>query len=316
MLCPGFRDIAKVDRLASMRAFVKVVEAGSFVRGADKLGISTTTASRLVAELEEHLGTRLLQRTTRKLHLTDAGQRYFDRALQLLSDLEEAESEVGSATTTPRGRLRISVGQTFGVRQLSALFPRFQAMYPEVELEVFATDRRVDLIEEGFDLAVRMSLELPPAYVARHLCVIRVVVCASPAYLKQNGTPKTPQDLLAHNCLTVTSGGFENRWLFEGADGSQTVQVHGNYRSDSGDLLRGAALAGQGIVYLPTFIVGEELARGELVPILRKWQLPQIDAKVVYPSRRFVSAKVRAFTEFLQREFAGEPEWDRWMQET
>ena len=302
-----------MDQLASMRAFVKVVEAGSFVRGADKLGISTTSASRLVAELEEHLGTRLLQRTTRKLNLTDAGQRYLERATQLLSDLEEAENEVGSSTTTPRGRLRISVGQTFGVRQLSALFPRFQAKYPEIELEVFATDRRVDLIEEGFDLAVRMSLELPPTYVARHLCVIRVVVCASPAYLKKHGTPRAPQDLLGHNCLTVTSGGFENRWLFGGADGAQTVQVRGNYRSDSGDLLRSAALAGQGIVYLPTFIVGEELARGELVPILRKWQLPQLDAKVVYPTRRFVSAKVRAFTEFLQKEFAGEPEWDRWM---
>ena len=305
-----------MDRLQSMRAFVKVVEAGSFVRGADKLGISTTSASRLVAELEEHLGTRLLQRTTRKLHLTDAGQRYFERATQLLSDLEEAESEVGSATTTPRGRLRISVGQTFGVRQLSALFPRFQEKYPEVELEVFATDRRVDLIEEGFDLAVRMSLELPPAYVARHLCTIRVVVCASPAYLQQHGRPHAPRDLVEHNCLTVTSGGFENRWSFEGPDGTQTVQVRGNYRSDSGDLLRAAALAGQGIVYLPTFIVGEELARGELAPILREWRLPQIDAKVVYPTRRFVSAKVRAFTEFLQQEFAGEPAWDRWMATT
>jgi len=303
-----------MDRLASMRAFVKVVEAGSFVRGADKLGISTTSASRLVAELEEHLGTRLLQRTTRKLHLTEAGQRYFDRALQLLSDLEEAENEVGSSTTTPRGRLRISVGQTFGVRQLSALFPRFQEKFPDVELEVFATDRRVDLIEEGFDLAVRMSLEIPPTYVARHMCTIRVVVCASPAYLEKHGTPKTPQELATHNCLTVPSGGFENRWLFTDADGgAQTVLVRGNYRSDSGDLLRAAALAGQGVVYLPTFILGDELARGELVPILREWSLPQIEARVVYPTRRFVSAKVRAFTEFLQQEFAGEPVWDRWM---
>jgi len=302
-----------MDRLASMRAFVKVVEAGSFVRGADKLGISTTSASRLVAELEEHLGTRLLQRTTRKLHLTDAGQRYFERASQLLSDIEEAEEEVGSATTTPRGRLRISVGQTFGVRQLSSVFPRFQEKYPEVELEVFATDRRVDLIEEGFDLAVRMSLEIPATYVARRLCAIRVVVCGSPGYLATRGTPKIPQDLASHNCLTVPSGGFENRWLFEGADGAITVQVRGDYRSDSGDLLRAAALAGQGLVYLPTFIVGEELARGELVPLLREWKTPALEARVVYPTRRFVSAKVRAFTEFLQEEFAGDPPWDRWM---
>ena len=302
-----------MDRLASMRAFVKVVEAGSFVRGADQLGISTTSASRLVAELEEHLGTRLLQRTTRKLHLTDAGQRYFERASQLLSDIEEAEEEVGSATTTPRGRLRISVGQTFGVRQLSSVFPRFQEKYPDVELEVFATDRRVDLIEEGFDLAVRMSLEIPATYVARRLCAIRVVVCGSPGYLATRGTPAVPQDLASHNCLTVPSGGFENRWLFEGAEGAITVQVRGDYRSDSGDLLRAAALAGQGLVYLPTFIVGEELARGELVPLLREWKTPSLEARVVYPTRRFVSAKVRAFTQFLQEEFAGDPPWDGWM---
>jgi DNA-binding transcriptional LysR family regulator len=302
-----------MDRLASMRAFVKVVEAGSFVRGADQLGISTTSASRLVAELEQHLGTRLLQRTTRKLHLTDAGQRYFERASQLLSDIEEAEEEVGSATTTPRGRLRISVGQTFGARQLSSVFPRFQEKYPDVKLEVFATDRRVDLIEEGFDLAVRMSLEIPATYVARRLCAIRVVVCGSPEYLATRGTPAVPQDLAAHNCLTVPSGGFENRWLFEGAEGAITVQVRGDYRSDSGDLLRAAALAGQGLVYLPTFIVGEELARGELVPLLREWKTPSLEARVVYPTRRFVSAKVRAFTEFLQEEFAGDPPWDRWM---
>ena len=302
-----------MDQLQAIRVFVKVVEAGSFVGGADKVEISTTTASRLVAELDAHLGTRLLQRTTRRLHLTEAGQRYFERATQLLSDLDEAEAEVGAATTTPHGRLRISVGLTFGVRQLSALFPRFQAMHPQVELEVHATDRRVDLVEEGFDLAVRMSLELPPTYVARPLCLIRVVCCASPAYLAARGTPRQPQDLAKHNCLTVPSGGFENRWSFEGAQGPVTVQVKGNYRSDSGDLLRAAALAGQGVVYLPTFIVGEELARGELVPLLRDWRMPSLEARVVYPSRRFLSAKVRAFTEFLQREFAGEPEWDRWL---
>jgi DNA-binding transcriptional LysR family regulator len=182
-----------------------------------------------------------------------------------------------------------------------------------VELEVFATDRRVDLIEEGFDLAVRMSLEIPATYVARRLCAIRVVVCGSPGYLATRGMPAIPQDLAAHNCLTVPSGGFEDRWLFEGAEGAITVQVRGDYRSDSSDLLRAAALAGQGLVYLPTFIVGEELARGELVPLLREWKTPSLEARVVYPTRRFVSAKVRAFTEFLQEEFAGDPPWDRWM---
>jgi DNA-binding transcriptional LysR family regulator len=140
-----------------------------------------------------------------------------------------------------------------------------------------------------------------------------MVVCASPAYLKKHGTPRTPQELAQHNCLTLPSGGFEGRWPFEGPDGPFQVQVRGDYRSDSGDMLRSAALVGQGITYLPTFIVGDELATGELVPLLRDWTTAFTDAKVVYPTRRFVSAKVRAFTEFLQHEFAGDPPWDRWI---
>jgi DNA-binding transcriptional LysR family regulator len=302
-----------MDRFLSMQAFSKVVEAGSFVRGAEKLGMSTTSVSRLIAELEEHLGTRLLQRTTRRLHLTDAGHRFIERATQLLTDLQEAEAEVGSATTTPRGRLRISVPLTFGVRHLANLFPRYRMKYPEVELEVHATDRRVDLIEEGFDLALRLSLEIPPTYVARRLTVVRLVVCAAPDYLKRHGTPRTPQDLAEHNCLTLPSGGFEGRWPLEGVDGVVTVRVSGDFRADSGDLLRSAALAAQGIIMLPTFIIGDDLARGDLVPLLPKWRPPYTDAVIIYPTRRFVSAKVHTFTEFMQQEFAGDPSWDRWM---
>jgi len=182
-----------------------------------------------------------------------------------------------------------------------------------VELEVHATDRRVDLIEEGFDLALRLSLEIPPTYVARPLTVVRLVVCAAPAYLKRHGTPRTPQDLAEHNCLTLPSGGFEDRWPLEGADGVVTVRVRGDFRADSGDLLRSAALAAQGIILLPTFIVGDDLVRGDLLPLLPKWRPPHTDAVIIYPTRRFVSAKVHTFTEFLQQEFAGDPPWDRWM---
>ena len=302
-----------MDRFLSMRAFSKVVEAGSFVHGAEKLGMSTTSVSRLIAELEDHLGTRLLQRTTRRLHLTDAGRRFIERATQLLSDLEEIEAEVGSVTTTPRGRLRISVPLTFAIRHLAELFTRYRKKYPGVELEVHATDRRVDLIDEGFDLALRLSLEIPPTYVARPLTVVRLVVCAAPAYLKHHGTPRVPQDLAEHNCLTLPSGGFEDRWPLEGKDGVVTVRVRGDFRADSGDLLRSAALAAQGIILLPTFIVGDDLARGDLVELLPKWRPPHTDAMIIYPTRRFVSAKVRTFTEFLQHEFAGDPPWDRWM---
>jgi DNA-binding transcriptional LysR family regulator len=302
-----------MDRFQSIQAFSKVVEAGSFVGGAEKLGISTTSISRLVAELEEHLGTRLLQRTTRRLHLTDAGRRFIERASVLLSDLEEAEAEVGATTTTPRGRLRISVPLTFGIRHLADRFPRYRQLYPEVELEVHATDRRIDLIEEGFDLAVRLSREIPPTYVARPLTIVRLVVCAAPAYIKRHGAPRTPQDLTEHNCLTLPSGGYEDRWPLEGEDGTVTVHVRGDFRADSGDLLRSAALAAQGIILLPTFIVGDDLLSGDLIPLLSKWRPPHGEAKIVYPSRRFLSAMVRTFNEFLQQEFAGEPPWDRWM---
>jgi DNA-binding transcriptional LysR family regulator len=199
------------------------------------------------------------------------------------------------------------------VRHLAPAIAAYGERHPRVRFDVELSDRVVDLVEEGFDLAVRMSLEIPATYVARRLCAIRVVVCGSPGYLATRGTPAIPQDLASHNCLTVPSGGFEDRWLFEGAEGAITVQVRGDYRSDSSDLLRAAALAGPGLVYLPTFIVGEELARGELVPLLREWKTPSLEARVVYPTRRFVSAKVRAFTEFLQEEFAGDPPWDRWM---
>jgi DNA-binding transcriptional LysR family regulator len=301
-----------VDRWEAMRVFVAVVESRSFVRAAEKLGLSTTATSRLLAELESHLGTRLLQRTTRRLHLTEAGQRFFERAGQLLVDLEEAEEEVGSVTHKPSGVLRTSVPMSFGMLHLAPLFPEYLARYPDVKLEVSPADRIVDLVEEGFDLAIRLSDQLPPTYVARQLVPIRFVVCASPEYLARHGEPQTPDALAQHNCLTHVTGALAERWTLQGPQGPIQASVRGAYRADNGDLLRAAALAGQGIILEPTFIIGEDLAQGRLVPLLLNWPVRQGSAMAVYPSRRFVSAKVRTFVEFLQEAFAGEPPWDRW----
>lgn len=303
-----------MDRLQAIQAFVRVVETGSFVRAAEKLGISTTSTSRLVADLEAHLGTRLLQRTTRRLHITEAGRRFFERATQIVADLDEAEAEVGSATVTPSGLLRVSVPTSFGLLYLASLFPAYRAQYPQVQLEISATDRIVDLVEEGFDLAIRVSGQHRLSYVARHLAPIRLVVCASPEYLARYGKPETPQALAQHNCLTHSTGPYAVTWSFQGDDGTVAVQVRGGFRADNGDLLRTAALAGEGIILEPTFIVGEDLACGTLVPLLLDWPVPQATVMAVYPTRRHLSAKVRTFVDFLQQAFAGEPVWDRWIQ--
>lgn len=305
-----------MDRIQAMQAFVRVVESGSFVRAADRLGLSTTSTSRLVGELETHLGTRLLQRTTRRLSLTDEGRRYFERASQLLADLDEAEAEIGARMRLPSGRLRLSVPLSFGVRHLAPLLSGYRARYPDVQLEISAADRLADLIDEGFDLALRITRRTPPGHhVAKRLASIRLVVCAAPAYLDKFGMPKHPAELAAHNCLTQLSNDYAERWQFVGAEGELSVPVKGSFRCDSGDMMRIAALDGEGIVLEPSFIVGEDLASGALVPLLRDWEIPPAEALAVYPSRRHLSAKVRSFVEFLQQSFSDEPSWDAWMRE-
>ena len=296
-----------------MKVFVRVVEAGSFVSAAEKLKLSTTATSRLVADLETHLGTRLLQRTTRRLHLTEPGQRFFDRARDLLAGLDEAEAEAGVGTQAPSGLLRITTPAIFGSLHLAQLLPLYLRRYPQVTLEVLAIDRIVDLVNDGFDMAIRLSNDIHPTYVARKLAPIRWVVCASPAYLERHGTPQTPQDLTRHNCLVHTFGPHAERWNFKGPDGPVQVPTRGTFHTNNSEMRRAATLAGDGIALEMTFVVGEALAKGELVPLLLDWGVPETSAMAVYPSRRFVSARVRTFTEFLQQEFSGELPWDRWM---
>jgi len=303
-----------MDKLAAMQVFVRVVDAGSFVRAAERLAMSTSAVSRLVAELEAELGVRLLQRTTRRLHLTDAGRQYHQRCLQLLADLEEADASVRSDSHQPRGVLRLSAPVSFGLKHLTALLPDYLAAYPEVTLEVDMSDRQVDLVEEGFDLALRIAARLPPALVARRVATVHIVTCASSGYLARAGVPQRIEDLANHRCLIYTNGPEPGVWSFVEAGQVRKVKVEGHLRSNNGDLLRAAALASEGIINEPSFLLGEDLAAGRLVPLFANVALEPLALYAVYPSRRHLSAKVRSFVDFLVGRIGDPPPWDAWME--
>ena len=294
-----------MDRLHAMTVFAKVVEQGSFARAAERLSISSSACSRQVAELEAHLETRLLNRTTRRLSLTEGGQGFYERCVQLLADLDEAEQAAAQNAARPRGTLRVMTSINFGVRHVSPAIGEFLAKYPDVRFDVSLSDRIVDLVEEGYDLAIRIGSAGGETLVARKLGEARMVACASPAYLKAHGAPKTPEDLARHSCLTYEYMPLRNVWTFRGKDGREhAVRVSGPLHSNNGDLLAAAAVAGVGIAYEPEFILGPDLKAGRLVPILGSYTSPLGPIYAVYPSRRYLSAKVRAFVDFLAERFA------------
>ncbi|MDR3412010.1 MAG: LysR family transcriptional regulator [Formivibrio sp.] len=305
-----------MDRIAAMQVFMRVAEAGSFVRAAEQLGLSTTATSRMVAELEAHLGARLLNRTTRSLSLTDTGRGYFERCESILAEVEEAEAQAGQQALNPTGILRLSAPIAFGAERLGNLLAGFRARYPQLVVDVTLADRMVDLVEDGIDLALRIATELDPSLVARRLARVHIVICAAPDYLARSGIPRTPQDLAQHACLQYTnSSRRSNEWIFDGPAGRESVMVDGGWRANSGDLLRMAALAGEGIVCQPSFLIGEDLRLGRLVPLLPDYHLPEFTMYAVYPSRRHVSAKVRAFVDYMVSQLGDPPPWDAWMQE-
>lgn len=299
-----------MDQLAALTAFVATVEAGGFSPAARRLGVSKSLLSRQVAHLEAELGVRLLQRTTRRLSPTEAGALYFQRAQRILLDLEEAASEVGELQNAPRGKLRVSAPMSFGVLHLAPALPAFLESCPELELELSLSDRFVDLIEEGIDVAVRIGRLADSTLIARHVAPIRRVVCASPAYLARCGTPSHPAELAAHAGLShLGMGPAEWRFVVDGKP--ETVRVQSRLSAGNGEALRILALAGLGLVYLPTFFVGDDIRSGALVPVLEQY-VPQDSALYgVYPHGRHLSAKVRAFLDFLSASFGPEPPWDQ-----
>jgi DNA-binding transcriptional LysR family regulator len=300
-----------MDRLAAYATFAKVVELGSFSRAASRLSISASAASRLVADLEAHLGARLLNRTTRRLSLTEAGQAFYESCVQVLADLEDAESTVRSSAVAPRGTLRVTCGVSFGLRYLAPVLADFAAANRDVVLDLDLSDRAVDLVEEGFDVAVRIGSIGSPGMVSRRLGWTQLVCCAAPAYLATHPAPSEPADLAAHECLSYGNVGLPNAWRFEPVGGGEavTVRVPARHRANNGQLLAAMAVAGLGVVYTPDFIVADEIRAGQLVRLLPRHRPPQSTIAAVYPSRRHLSAKVRAFVDYVAARYVQEQPW-------
>jgi DNA-binding transcriptional LysR family regulator len=299
------------DILTGMRVFTTVVDLGSFSKAADKLDLSRGMTSRYVAQIEAHLGARLLNRTTRRLSLTEAGDDYYQRATQVLAMVEEAERAATQKLAEPRGTLRINASLTFGQRHLGDAISTYLRRYPQVRVDMTLNDRVVSLVEEGFDLAVRITRRIDPGLVARPITPARLVACASPDYLRLNGTPKSPADLARHNCLTYAYGGEQDEWHFTRKGRGTAVKVAGNLHGNNGDILCNAAVAGLGIVLQPTFIAYEALRSKKLVRILKGWETDVLTVHAVYPHRQFLPPKVRSFIDFLVEHFGPEPYWDK-----
>jgi DNA-binding transcriptional LysR family regulator len=304
-----------VDRFDNMRVFAKVVESGSFAGAAARLGISASMVTLHVKELEERLGVRLLNRTTRKVSLTETGRAYYERCTRLLADLEETEQAVSDMHAAPRGELRVNATPTFGILQLAPAIADFTTRFPAISVELMLSLRIADLIEEGFDVAVRVE-ELPDSsLIARQLAPCRMVVCGAPSYFEKHGKPRTPADLTAHNCLTVAGTGLSYycAWHLTAADGTTlNISPMGNLRTNSGAVLIVSALAGHGLACLPTYLVGDALQSGRLVTVLDDYMGPPYTLRALYPHNRYLSAKVRAFVDFLAARFGQDPPWDSW----
>ena len=301
--------LAALDRLQSMAVFARVAEQGSFSAAARQMGLSKSAVSKHVAALEEHLGVRLLNRTTRQLVLTEAGEVYRDHCARVVQEVEVADLAAAEHSLTPRGRLKVNAPVTFGFLHLGPLVPAFLAAHPAVRLELVLNDRVVDLLAEGFDLAVRIGRLADSSLIARRLATTGFVCAAAPAYLARAGTPREPGDLAQHNCLRYSYRPQPEGWSFS-RDGEEiTVRVGGNLDANNGDALRAAARAGLGIVYLPDFIAAADIAGGALVRLLAGWETPQLPIHAVFPPQRHPSAKLRAYVDFLAAHFGRGVDW-------
>ena len=299
------------NALQEMAVFAKVVAAGSLSAAARELGLSPALISRRLAGLESRLGVRLVNRTTRSLSLTDEGANYYDTCTRVLAEIEEADIAVSAGRVEPQGALKVAMPASFGHQHLAPLIPEFASRYPKVQMALSLSDRNVNVIEEGFDLAIRIAHLEDSSLAARRLAPNRRVVCASPAYLERHGTPLAPQDLAKHNCLTAND--FVTHWDFKGADGKPgSVRVTGRYACDNWEVLREWALAGMGVALKSTWDVHRHLADGSLISVCPGYTFDSdVAIYAVYPHRRFLPAKTRVFIEFLAASFGPEPYWDQ-----
>ena len=297
-----------MDRFDEINAFAAVADARSFTQGARRLGVSSAQVSKLVARLENRLGARLLNRTTRDVSLTDTGRAYLERARVLLEDFEALEGSVRDQSG-PRGLLKVSAPVSFGATQLTPALLDFAAAYPEVSLDVSSTDRMVNLVEEGFDVGVRIGQLADSSVIARKLAAVRMVTCASPAYLQAAGAPATPQDLAQHEAILDNNMRDPFVWSYGESGEQYEVRVHGRLKFGGADACVAAARRGLGITRTPAFAAADDLRAGRLTPLLCAWEPQLIHVHAVYPHARHLAAKVRAFVDFLAQRYAGDPEW-------
>ncbi len=301
-----------MKNIGDMLLFAQVVKARSFSAAAAHLGISKSRVSKSVARLETALGVRLLQRSTRRLNLTEIGEAYFEHCNRILDELARADSTVGSLHQEPRGTLKFSAPVAFSTLHLAPALPDFMAQYPDLRVDMTISDRLVDLVEAGYDLALRIAPEPSgPNLVARRLAPIRRKICASPAYLARCGVPQTPAELMVHNCLDYTCMNTDGCWHLYGPAGEEIIPVSGSLRINDDEALSQAVLGGLGLALLPTFIVGGELRAGRLVEVLPDYQPVGRFIYAVHLPDRHLPLKVRVFIEFLQQRFGDDPYWDR-----
>ncbi|WP_410014601.1 LysR family transcriptional regulator [Sodalis sp. C49] len=289
-----------MDIVKAMQVFATVVEEGGFSRAADKLATSGAAVSRQIAALENHLGALLLQRTTRRLSLTEPGEALYERAQQLLASIAETEAVVGQYALRLSGSFRISAPLSFGIHQLAPVLPEFHRRHPDLQFDIDLSDRVVDLVHEGFDLAIRITRAPSPNLIARKIARINMIVCAAPGYLAERGVPMTPADLAGHDTLGYSYLSSSDNWEFYDAAGTAIqVRIQPTVHATNGDLLRHLALADGGIMAQPDFIVSEDIASGKLQRILTEWSFGEFNLYVVYVSRRFLPAKMRVFIDYL-----------------
>lgn len=287
-----------IDHLAAMAVFARVAESGGFSRAAESLGMSKSAVSKQVSRLEDRFGTRLLNRTTRRISLTEAGERVLEHGRRAVAEFEAAEAEVGAHRDTPSGLLRVSAGVSFGQSELAPRLAEFLARCPALSIDLVLNDRRVDLVEEGYDVALRIGVLEDSSMMARRIASVRSFTVAAPAYLERRGRPEVPGDLAAHDCLgySYLSGG--GLWHFEGPSGQIRHRFTPRLMSNNGTALAAAAEQGLGVVQMPSFIIGEAVREGRLQEILADYRKPDAGLFAVYPAGRPLAAKVRAFIDF------------------
>lgn len=299
-----------MDRLLSMEVFVKAVEMGSMSAAAEAMQMSSQLVSKHVRRLEQQLGVKLLNRTTRRQHLTEIGRSYYERAKNILADVEAAQSLAEEVKATPVGKIRISAPVSFGIHALSAKLSTYMTQYPEVAIELSITNRKVDLIDEGFDAVFRVGTLLDSGLIARNLKPYQLILCASPGYLAKHSPLNHPSDLQQHQCLGFLHTELRTHWTFTGPDGLITVPVSGQITADSGEALMVAALQHQGIMLQPLELVKKEIDSGNLIPLLTNFPVPTRPMHLLYAPDRRMTPKLGSFISFVLEHFSPHTELD------